>query len=69
MKDSENSTARDYSQSTQYNYSKTKIYELTSQTWTLYLFPPLLVSVLIIQSLPFVMNQRNTSLVRVKQKY
>lgn len=69
MKDSENSTARDYSQSTQYNYSKTKIYELTSQTWTLYLFPPLLVSVLIIQSLPFVMNQRNTSLVRVKPKY
>lgn len=69
MKDSENSTARDYSQSTQYNYSKTKIYELTSQTWTLYFFPPLLVSVLIIQSLPFVMNQRNTSLVRVKQKY
>lgn len=69
MKDSENTTARDYSQSTQYNYSKTKIYELTSQTWTLYLFPPLLVSVLIIQSLPFVMNQRNTSLVRVKQKY
>lgn len=69
MKDSENSTARDYSQSMQYNYSKTKIYELTSQTWTLYLFPPLLVSVLIIQSLPFVMNQRNTSLVRVKQKY
>lgn len=69
MKDSENSTARDYSQSMQYNYSKTKIYELTSQTWTLYLFPPLLVSVLIIQSLPFVMNQRNTSLVRVKPKY
>lgn len=69
MKDSENSTARDYSQSMQCNYSKTKIYELTSQTWTLHLFPPLLVSVLIIQSLPFVMNQRNTSLVRVRQKY